>query len=234
MSSILKALKKLENEKTAHRPESLKINSDILRGESLRRNSTSGLVFAAFLLFAGGSIATYLYMKPDSSPFVDATTKTTKMSGIARPDKPKPPTAVRANTDIKTEELPKAVEIVPAKNHIINRPIPPKLQKQIAATKFAPIKTPVPLEQHKSDQQKKISTTTATQLPMASVTVPKLRVNGIADQDLSSESVAVVNGVLVSVGATIEGVRVEAIQKDRVRFSHKGDNFEIFLGKSNR
>lgn len=234
MSSILKALKKLENEKTAHKPDSLKINSDILRGESLRRNSTSGLLFAALLLFAGGSIATYLYMKPNSSQVVDAVKKTTIGPISTQPDKPKHPAAARINTDIKTEELPKAVEIIPAKSYKITRPIPLNLKKQIIATKSVPIKTPVPLEQHKLDQQKKIPTTTAAQLSVASGTIPKLRVNGIADQDVTSDSVAVVNGILVSVGATIEGVKVEAIQKDRVRFSHKGDNFEIFLGKSNR
>jgi len=62
---------------------------------------------------------------------------------------------------------------------------------------------------------------------------PVLKVLGIAFQDGSTNSVAVVNGVAVTKGSVIEGVRVEEIQKDRVKFSRGGETFEIILDKSN-
>jgi general secretion pathway protein B len=62
---------------------------------------------------------------------------------------------------------------------------------------------------------------------------PLLKVQGIAFQDGSATGVAVVNGIAVSKGSVIEGVRVEEIQNDRVMFSRDGKKFEIILDKSN-
>ncbi len=64
--------------------------------------------------------------------------------------------------------------------------------------------------------------------------MPHLTVNGIAYQEGGSDNLAVINGITVSNGAVIEGVKVEDIQKDRVQFSHDGEKFEIILNKSNR
>jgi hypothetical protein len=50
----------------------------------------------------------------------------------------------------------------------------------------------------------------------------------------SAESLAIVNGVTVYVGAVVEGARVEEIGKDRIRFSYGGERFEVPLGASNR
>lgn len=60
-----------------------------------------------------------------------------------------------------------------------------------------------------------------------------LKVDGIAFQEGAADSLAVVNGTTVSKGSVIEGVRVEEIQKDRVRFSRGGEKFEVILDKSN-
>jgi general secretion pathway protein B len=235
MSSILKALKKLEDEKAAHLPDTLKIDSDILRGANSRCHSTTVLVLAALLLFTGGSIATYLYMKKDSSPVVEAAKKPMNV-----PNKSVQPTLpVPVATEIKTEELPKAVEIVPAQNSKITRVVTPKRKKHIVSVKSAPDITPQLHDQPKHDQQKDIPIVTPVQSPapprtVPLLTVPLLRVNGIAHQGGSADSVAVINGVPVSDGAMIEGVKVEAIQKNRVRFSYKGETFEIPLGQSNR
>ena len=70
--------------------------------------------------------------------------------------------------------------------------------------------------------------------PSRAKTVPTLRVNGIAYQNGSADSMAVINGVPVLTGATIEGVTVEEVQKDRVLFQYNGEKFGIPLGQSNR
>ena len=69
-------------------------------------------------------------------------------------------------------------------------------------------------------------------VPVVTPAKPVLKVNGIAFQD-GADSVAVINGITVSKGSVIEGVRVEEIQKDRVRFSRGEEKFDIILDKSN-
>lgn len=232
MSSILKALKKLEDEKATRQPDTLKIDSDILKIESLQRHSTTGMILAALLLFAGGSAATYFYMKKDSSPAVDVSKKTVEVPSGAKPTTPAqtPATTVK---ELKTERLPDDILIAPAKPSadikIIARPKP---QKQKPLTRSTPVGTPQ--IQPKSDNRKNIPAVTTAQPDAVVKTIPVLRVNGIAFQDGVADSVAIVNGVPVSSGSAIEGTKVEAIQKDRVRFSYKGETFEIPLGKSNR
>lgn len=231
MSSILKALKKLEDEKATRQPESLKIDSDILRADSSQRYSTTGIVLAALLLFAGGSIATYMYMKQDSSPVVNGSKKT---MGVSIETKPSLQIPVSAATDIRTEKLPDVIEVVPAKRSEFKKTAIPKQQKQSAVAKPLSGGTNLPNTQLKHDDKIKVPSVTAAQPPVAAKTVPALRVNGIAFQDGAADSVAVINGMPFSGGSMIEGVKVEAIQKDRVRFSYKGEIFDIPLGKSNR
>jgi type II secretory pathway component PulC len=67
--------------------------------------------------------------------------------------------------------------------------------------------------------------------PLPAPVRPVLKVLGIAYQD-GAESAAVINGVTVTKGSVIEGVRVDEIQKDHVRFSSGGEKFEVFLDKS--
>jgi type II secretory pathway component PulC len=65
------------------------------------------------------------------------------------------------------------------------------------------------------------------------ITTPKLRVNGIAFQNSSADSMAIVNGTPVSGGSIVEGATVEEIRRDRVLFQRNGEKFEIQLGQSN-
>jgi type II secretory pathway component PulC len=65
-------------------------------------------------------------------------------------------------------------------------------------------------------------------------TPPLLRVNGIAYQNNSAESMAIINGNPLSKGSTIEGTTIEEIHKDKVVFQHNGRKFEIHLGQTNR
>lgn len=231
MSSILKALKKLEDEKTTRRPDALKIDSDILRLDSPQRYSVTGIVLAAVLLFAGGSIATYLYLKQDSSQVVSGSRDKTE---VTKGNQPSPQLPVSVPNDIKTEKLPESIEIVPAKRSEPKKAVLPNQQKFPVVAK--PHSNSAVLKNTPTKQEAKIiiPALTTVQAPAVTISVPTLRVNGIAFQDGAADSVAIINGVPVSSGAIIEGVRVEVIQKDRVRFSYKGEIFDIPLGKSNR
>jgi general secretion pathway protein B len=61
----------------------------------------------------------------------------------------------------------------------------------------------------------------------------EFKVNGIAWQKESSSRLAVVNGVAVTQGATVDGAKVVEILPDRVRLSQGGRTFEVVLGKIN-
>jgi len=230
MSSILKALKKLEDENGANRPAALKIDSDILKGENPPRYSATGVVLAALLLFAGGSLATYLFMKQVRSPASQNILHETASSSTSR-------IRIPPSAALKTEKLPESVEITPAKNPGIPKTTVASTPQIRTGTVKSDRKSPL-LQNNppaKTDDRKNIKTVTEIQ-PQAPVksAVPVLRVNGIAFQDGTSDNVAIVNGVPVSDGAIVEGAKVESIQKNRVRFSHNGVSFEIQLGKSNR
>lgn len=61
---------------------------------------------------------------------------------------------------------------------------------------------------------------------------PALHVGGIAWQKDSSSPMAIVNGTPVAEGSTVGGARVEKIYQERVRFSCQGRSFEVGLGAS--
>lgn len=236
MSSILKALKKLEDDKASRRPDELKIDREILRTDNFSRFSTTGILFTSLLLLAGGSGVTYMYMKRDKPPEL----MSQKSTATYRQNKP----SVTSAPDIRTEQLPEAVVVVPVSQRKTAKPETPKPETSklnqastpaMSAPAVAAQKSSRPAVASKPVEQEKASSLPHTIPPSASIkTVPALRVNGIAFQDGDVESVAMINGVPVSNGGVIEGVKIEEIHKNRVKFSYNGEKFEIPLGQSNR
>ena len=226
MSSILKALKKVEHDKIICRPDQLGIDSRILQDGSSNRFSRTAVSLIALALFVCGSGATYFYMKHDAADVVVSQTITSRTEPNRQqpPVSPVIPTVLKSGTQRTTTPpllSPKAPPVFGAQIRLPNDPAksprPPQPGKRV---EIAPIpeSRPVSLQV----------------VPTSTVTRPALTVNGIAYQDGGSDNLAVINGITVSSGAVIEGVRVEDIQKDRVRFSHGGEKFEIILNKSNR
>lgn len=229
MSSILKALKKIEDDKAARRPDELKIDAEILRTDNTPRVSTAGILVASLLLLAGGSGVTYMYMKRDR-PVEQITLKSAAM-----PDKPVPPVA-----EIKAELLPSTVVVVPANkkntakaenNGLRQGAKPAGAAPAVVASKASkPIETAKPVTQSNASK----APSPASPKSASAKAVPALRVNGIAFNDGGADSVAMINGVPASNGSMIEGVKVEEIFSNRVIFSSGGERFEIALGQSNR
>jgi len=227
MSSILKALKKLEHEKTVRKPDSFKIDSEILRGEAASgsRPFYTAASLAAISLFLCGVGATYLFMKHDNttSPVqtVQVLNNETKGEPSTGPTLLPVPTTVAKET--KPDRTVKVISISDKTN-----PSPRSIEKQQSQREKPaeigpqPV-TPEPKPVSPPVQAVRVVTTTAK---------PVLKVNGIAFQD-GADSVAVINGITVSSGSMIEGARVEEIQKDRVKFSRDGETFYIILDKSN-
>ncbi|MFA7060169.1 MAG: general secretion pathway protein GspB [Pedobacter sp.] len=232
MSSILNALKKLEDEKSIRKPDSLKIDSEILRGDASRHFSPMGISLLAALLFVCGAGATYVFMKPDTGNIpVSALLPLGSPSSAAVVT---PVAKKQQNQNIKAE-LPGPGKML-SNRSILKRDIttpssakPPKLPatvQPVQQIKHSEVKLPVVPTQK--------APMSAIIRPATPVMPPSLKVNGIAFQDESTDRVAIVNGVSVSSGSIIEGAKVEDILKDRVRFSYGGEKFDVALGKSTR
>ena len=223
MSSILKALKKLEHDNAVRKPATFRIDADILRGQSPRRSFSTGIVLAAIAIFACGGGATYFYMKnyrmqaPVQSSQISKNDVKSEPSAVTvvLPVDMTPATDPQSHQPAKTSPVPEKSEISPRliKQQQYKLVKPAEINPQTVSPELKPVPSPHP------------SVITASH--------PVLKLHGIAFQDGSDDGVAVVNGVAVSKGSEIEGVRVEEIQKDRVLFSRGSEKFEIVLDKSN-
>ena len=232
MSSILKALKKLEDEKTIRKPDSLKIDAEILRGDASRLFSPMGTTLLAALIFVCGCGATYVLMKPDTKDIAGIKHPVSTVSPL------KPPSSISVVVPVAEKsqlmnvksEAPKPNKVIPARSELKFDIAPSSSVKSSRLlAKVQPIK--------QSEVKRPVAPTHPEQTPalhpVAAVILPSLKVNGIAFQNDSADRVAIVNGISVSSGSMIEGAKIEDIHKDRVRFSYGGETFDIGLGKSN-
>lgn len=228
MSSILKALKKLEQEKSGRFPDSLRIDSDILRSTvSSRSFSPFALILLFLLIFGGGAAVAFFFMKETKAPTI---TKTQPLIAIKSL-----PSSVSAPA-LNPETLPAEIVVVPARNEPSGEASGKQRQKMAATDNTAEGIVKKPAKAAVSGISEKPNETTEAErrvLP-AATTVPTLRVNGIAFQNSGADSMAIVNGIPVSNGSIIEGITVEEIRNDRVLFKRNGEKFEIQLGQSNR
>lgn len=210
MSSILKALKKVEDDKNIRRPDELKIDADILRADNFPRFSSSSIIAASLLLMACGAGATYLYMNRHAAPMTPPTGTTASVS---------PPAPPPALTDVRKNIAPER----PAGRQALSP------AKKTSAT----VKSAKPVTK-KSPDRAISKTIPPTSPPAPAKSIPALRVNGIAFDSNAADSMAIINGVAVTKGAVIEGATVAEVMKDRVLFHYGGEPFEILLGQSNR
>ncbi|MDD2364991.1 MAG: general secretion pathway protein GspB [Desulfuromonadaceae bacterium] len=233
MSSILKALKKLEDDKSARQPDELQINSEILRSDNPTKISSTAVILSSLLLLAGGSGGTYLYMKKAPSTDQSVTAELPAKPVSVRKE---PKTVVPPVSTIKEEHPPAAIIIVPAKKEKTRDMLQLKSGRGDKISKKVIIPEPGKNNVETSGIPKAVTATTSTPQSVATQNknVPTLRVNGIAFQDNSADTLAIVNGTPVAVGAKIDGVIVKDILKDRVIFKINENEFEIEMGQSNK
>lgn len=213
MSSILKALKKLEHENSGHVPELLTIDSDILRSSrSSRSISLLSLGLLLLLFFGGGATVAYLFMmKARVSPSVT---------------KPQAEILSKSSSPLVTgKTIPVQAVIVPAhtkRSDAVADKVADSIVKNAAPASVASV----------SENPQGATISAANKINSASA--PTLRVNGIAFQNGGTDNMAIVNGMPVSNGSIIEGATVKEVQQDRILFQYNGERFEIQLGQSNR
>lgn len=237
MSSILKALKKLEAEKNIHKPEVVRIPPQT---RSFPAVAPLRYGIAALLFLACGFAASRYYKfsssdaKPAASvprPAVPKTEPAAQLSLVKVPvvriaeeriipapeQRPAGKDSPRTATILSRDATRKSMSA--AGNTTVRQPhMEPKATVATPARPASPAVQPA----HVLPDERKLSASR-----------PLLKVEGIAFMD-GVDSVAMINGVQASKSTVVEGAKVEAVMRDRVVFSYLGERFEILLGRSSK
>lgn len=202
MSSILKALRKLEEEKAAMGTGGVEIARDILKRSSTGRGKNYGFSLIA-ALFLGAIVATgigfLILARPPKSDLAEIT-PTPVLPGLSQHD--------AANSHSSEAETP-----VPAPSSL-----PPVLSiSPASAPETPPSVVDIPPRQ-------------SLPLEPAAKTaggLPYLRLSGIAFRQNPAERIAILNDLPVMQGTSIEGAQVIDILPDRVVMQWQGQEFQL-------
>ena len=258
MSIILDALKKLDREKSSRRNGTADIALEILRPDQVRPRKRIPFYFAAIPLTAIVAIAiTYAiivqfgFLSTSSVPGPIKPSASSQQAAPAPvksdPLKSSPP--LPANPPVPSQQVAPTLpsnEPVRDTRDATGR-VPSKIQdlsEKKSATAF-PAKKKVeqeviPEEEYEEDYNvPEIAKPPIRQTPRPaqqtpkelSTTPPQLKLSAIVWYEESSKRFAMINGLIVNEGSIIEGVKVEEIYPDRVRFSQNGRQFEIAMVK---
>ena len=221
MSSILKALQRLEQEKVAHQPGTLQVDREILTGERTRTR-TPLLLAGGLALFVCGSGLTYYFVTQS----VAHRTPAAKPADVAQPlIQPAARVSPAPSTPVECPAPPSAPVIKEAVVKKVTAPLPakPAAVAPQPAVRAVAKKAEQPISRPEKPSAKEKAPATGGQ---------QLQVSGIAFREGMDDNMAVVNGAALSVGAVVEGARIEQIMKDRVLFSRNGSQFTIVMGSS--
>lgn len=212
MSSILEALKKLEEEKSTRRNGMGNLAGKVAK-TSRRTRQTSALLIAGGMLAVAivSILVTYVAMNGFSSHRSDRTAGK-EQSGAARDG-----ASQAGPPPIETIQIIPTPLAAPAA--ISRKPAPP-----VSAGRNA---SPSP----QPDARGQANLAGQSERPTPGKSLPSLTVSGIAWQKDNTNRMAVVNATPVREGSTVEGAMVREILPDRVRFSVDGRDVEVLLEK---
>ena len=220
MSFILKALKKVEQEKAVRDSGPIDVHGALLHGAGASAHAAPRLARwgVIALVFIAGSGLTYFLMDISSEP---------PLRKEGRPDGPAAPGTASPAPALTAPPLPGGAPMPPAAPTAPDNAAPRQTVAPASLPKPAAASPPPgrPAAVPDKPASPSISHDAAGPPPSG------LKVNGIALQDDPAESVAVVNGALLKRGMTVEGVQIEEIFQDRVRFSGAQGTFEVQLSR---
>lgn len=233
MSSILKALKKLEAEKSLlDAKKEINVSREILKQSSENRNmvkwlwllGSSAAIIIIFLTFA-------LIRKPAAN-IVETSRELPLAAQTAPVALPAQNQLVAPQPSTNTKNIPitsPATSIDPAQKQILQLPA----QTNSGLTEIREVELPgtaVPL----AEPQKIKPLLKAAALPAPASSELTFTLSGIAWNKDSAERLAIINGQPTATGSTVNGVIVEEILQDRVKMSHNGRSFELSIGRPAR
>jgi general secretion pathway protein B len=207
VSSILKALRKLEEEKAALGAGGVDIARDILKRSSSRRlkNQSLGIIAALFLgAFAATGVGLWILFSPANSDLSQQAEKTFD---------PKPSTL--SSAEISSNQLPGPA--TPGTE--LSSPLPVLPTSKPETTAFADVTTTV-LPRQSSPPEPAARTAAG---------LPYLQLSGIAYRQNPAERIAILNDLPVMQGTSIEGAQVIDILPDRVVMQWQGQEFQLRL-----
>jgi general secretion pathway protein B len=240
MSSILKALKKLEEEKTSGRNGNADIARAILMGTP-RRAGKSGWVLPVSVTGAAFAAALLTYLLTGGAPSgnsevsqVVSKDTATKVNDGAENMETSAPTSNSRETFRRvapvTVNVPKSPVDIGAR-----RPGTTATSRNRPPTPWTKSPDGAPSVTEKLARENTASTpltnTAETVKTPQLRSLPTLKVSGIAWQKDGANRLAVVNGLSVTEGMTVEGARVEEIFQDKVRFSFEKRTFDVIVGR---
>lgn len=224
MSSILEALKKLEDEKAARLIGAGNIAGKVVKsGHRVKEQPRWLLPLAMAVVAIVAIVATYIatltkYRHEHSAVSMQPETVSTNQQ-------PVPTKSQQISVpSVSPGSLPSISSPV-----VRTEPIPPSPPIKVEKQASPPINSLPRLPESESGQMEKPSDLPQLAVPSAP---PQLKVAGIAWQKGNAERMAIVNGKPVTEGAVVEGAKVEEIFPDRVRFSYDEKTFDIPLGKT--
>jgi general secretion pathway protein B len=216
MSSILEALKKLEDEKAARQSGAGHIAGKVVKSGRRAKQHPKWMLPAGMAAAAAIAVlSTYLLMGGISSRSVTVQSAPSvqrqpySAGTLQSPEPTAPPAAVPSAT-------------IPAgrKRSLTTSPSTTPAGAE-----------PAPAAETRLPQGEAAGTAKpAPPLPAAATGLPVLQVTGIGWQKDNANRLAIVNGRPVVAGNVVEGARVEEILSDRVRFSINGRSLEITVG----
>ncbi len=262
MSSILKALKKLEDEKNAKLGQRVDITRDIFGAAQQSVTSPRWPLVAGG--FAGAvlmGIMAFFYLDrpgtrgtaPPAPVGIDRSSATPSPAPSAehrtavplplQDTIPEPPKAALPGVMVATPTPPLTTH--PKPSAADSKPhLPPAtgLRRHVASQKGAmEIKIPTisanhPVITNPPPPPRRIKQNNALEPAIVSVPTgtPQIAVSGIAYNKDAVDRLAVINGVPAGEGKTVSGVTVEEIMPDKVRFSYGRKSFEVPVGRSNQ
>jgi general secretion pathway protein B len=242
MSTILKALQKLEQDKASRHTKEPELSGAIIKAPH-RRNAPSAWVLPVSICLVAliSILATFTVMGGFTHHILPDEKKSNSTS--ASNASPHPDSTPAQSAIIQTPE-PKPVQSDSASNRRIITSAPPRDNQPTSSPSSLQV---ISAPQYQTLQSKQTTIAAPTQQTVidqpsdlqvaptpATPHLPQLTVSGIAWQKDSASRLAVINGNSVSEGATVEGARIDEIFQDKVRISHNGRFIDLYLGKDHQ
>lgn len=213
MSSILEALKKLEDDKAGRRSGAGNIAAKVVKPGRRPRQRPKWLLPAGMaVVAAAAALFTYILMGGFSTRINQVQPATP--APPRQPQQAAAPSAAPAPLPVLPPAIVRNLDVSPSPSSSVARQAPETI-------------TPPPQQIEPPNVEKPA----VPSLPEALPGPPALKITGIGWQKDNANRLAIVNGRAVTEGAVVEGARVEEIFPDRVRFSFNDRTFEIPLGK---
>lgn len=227
MSSILKALRKLEQEQNSRKSGIVDITGQVIYKKDRPRRQTWRVPFGMAAVGITTAIGTYflttVYSHNGNEHPAPISPAVRQQIQAAAP--PQPVEAPPSNVRDPLPAVAAATKKASAPEHF--PPALPRLKGRKVATPSPPVVAPQPTAAPSVQPSPPPLHQQAT-APAQTVAapLPTLNISGVA-YEADGGKFAIINGIAVTEGSVVAGAKVEEIQKDRIRFTFGQKTFDV-------